>query len=527
MRFDQGGRLIAGNEGPRADDPDSGVVSIDGRKLARGNAARPLGGGRVVYQNIRNQVAIGQFSGAEVLEAVIDPPMGANEIAGSDVGRFAAWLASDGAVRTSDGRRFPGDGLADMAPDGSLLLVDRRAGAALQFEDGAPEVVPGGIRSARAIARGHWVASTFARSIISSRLGVAAIPAGVTPFGVAMQPDSNGVWWLLYHTHRHLILQRFDAPIGRVLVSNRDTFAPDLLVKGTTAHVGYATAEGERPGDVRRLSAIAVETLTDDLRGVTDAGQQPPVDPPVIPPKGDDPPAEGGEPVALRKYLPIPAIVIANIKDMIARHRDLIEGSDEDRRKLNVWTCEQNCFDLGPKYGAKRADPGRPTSKDAQAVLGDDGLCYFADVVNGTDRDYNGATQYCTLGPEENAGYQVFQAVDPVDHLGHGKAGGGSTGGGSTGGDVPPKGDTSDAVLAAIRAVLDLAERNERRIAEVARRVEELAAKMPAADDGGTRKLLDMLIAKLKQELVTSKSMYHVHGVTPLYPEWPDQESRR
>jgi len=96
-------------------------------------------------------------------------------------------------------------------------------------------------------------------------------------------------------------------------------------------------------------------------------------------------------------------------------HTDLAQGSEDDRRTLTLMMAQQARLDLGAAYGTKRADPGRPPSKDAIA---------YQDVVN--DKLYawdwqNGSTREPQLHAGDTAGDitgQVFIVVSPVDHLG-------------------------------------------------------------------------------------------------------------
>ena len=92
-------------------------------------------------------------------------------------------------------------------------------------------------------------------------------------------------------------------------------------------------------------------------------------------------------------------------------YRDLARGSDDDRRRLTKMMAEQMCFALGPRWGTKRADPGRPPSKDSLAFNSMDGQLWNFDWQNGSTREPNEASEM------EDITGQVFMAVAPVDHL--------------------------------------------------------------------------------------------------------------
>lgn len=88
--------------------------------------------------------------------------------------------------------------------------------------------------------------------------------------------------------------------------------------------------------------------------------------------------------------------------------------NDDDRRSLTQKIAEQVAYELGPRWGQKRADPGRPLSKDTLAFNGDDQL-HGWDLFNGTTREANQFPD--EINPVEMK-EQVFVLVTPTNHLG-------------------------------------------------------------------------------------------------------------
>lgn len=122
------------------------------------------------------------------------------------------------------------------------------------------------------------------------------------------------------------------------------------------------------------------------------------------------------------------------VRALYERHKDLARGDDEQRRTLTRMIAEQVRFELGPSWGHKSADPGRPPSKDAIAFQ--DGA-----VLWGFDL-FNGQTREPWPDPEGlNITGQHFIDVSPGgDHLGAGP---------------PPPPPPPDDDLALVRAELE------------------------------------------------------------------------
>lgn len=103
-----------------------------------------------------------------------------------------------------------------------------------------------------------------------------------------------------------------------------------------------------------------------------------------------------------------------------------MEPGEEADARARAWTmglAEQMCFTHGPSYGTKRADPGRPISKDAIAYVPgllpwEPGHMLWAfDMLSGA------GTGHPQLVPNPEAidiTGQVFVPAAPIDHLTNG-----------------------------------------------------------------------------------------------------------
>jgi hypothetical protein len=116
----------------------------------------------------------------------------------------------------------------------------------------------------------------------------------------------------------------------------------------------------------------------------------------------------------------LPTRALEIIDDLWATHLDLARGDDDQRRALTKIMAEQICFELGPRWGCKKASETRPQSKDAIAFNGPEGLCCW-DWQQGTSREprrppffWSAAELIRTNGGKS----QVFIPVSPVNHLG-------------------------------------------------------------------------------------------------------------
>ena len=113
----------------------------------------------------------------------------------------------------------------------------------------------------------------------------------------------------------------------------------------------------------------------------------------------------------------LPARVKQIIRSLYEVNVALARGSDAQRRQLVMLIAQQARFELGPTWGTKRADKGRPASKDAIALLTDEGTMIGWDLIDGT-------TRVPFTDPNSmDMSSQIFIDVSPgVDHLGAGTA---------------------------------------------------------------------------------------------------------
>ena len=109
----------------------------------------------------------------------------------------------------------------------------------------------------------------------------------------------------------------------------------------------------------------------------------------------------------------LPPRVQQIVRALHERHRALSAGTDDQRRQLARMIAEQARFELGPTWGSKRADAGRPPSKDAVAQRQPDGKLLGWDLFNGATREPHANPSSIDISG------QVFIDVSPgVDHLG-------------------------------------------------------------------------------------------------------------
>lgn len=88
---------------------------------------------------------------------------------------------------------------------------------------------------------------------------------------------------------------------------------------------------------------------------------------------------------------------------------------DDQLRSWTLKLCSQVCFSHGAAWGAKRADPNRPISKDSLAFVPESNALWGWDLLIGS------GTGKPTLAPEpgfNDIPEQVFVSVIPHDYLG-------------------------------------------------------------------------------------------------------------
>ncbi len=118
----------------------------------------------------------------------------------------------------------------------------------------------------------------------------------------------------------------------------------------------------------------------------------------------------------------LPGRVVEIVQALYEANQNLAKGTDEERRKLTIKINEQIAFELGPKWGAKRADPGRPISKDAIA-FDDAPNLWIWDWQDGSTRGLSSFMVPGAAGKNVGEGVQpdgnqIFIPVAAVNHLG-------------------------------------------------------------------------------------------------------------
>jgi hypothetical protein len=108
----------------------------------------------------------------------------------------------------------------------------------------------------------------------------------------------------------------------------------------------------------------------------------------------------------------VPQRVYEIIVELYNRNTTLARGSDNDRRSLTMIMAEQVRFELGPNWGTKRADKGRPLGKDSISFY-KDGILMNYDWQNGSTR-----APHNPPGNMKDISNQEFVVVDSIDHLG-------------------------------------------------------------------------------------------------------------
>ncbi len=251
-RFDSNGNLYAGIGG--------GDASINGRIIAsNAGGTCPLSAGVAILQ-VGAQLYTCTVDG----EARVFDPQGANELAAGG-GVYAAKF--NGVVRVSnDPQTYPGWGVGDVGPDGSVLLL-----------------TPDGLFNGRLVRDlqslgGPWWSGLGAhfRPIQSDDIQAPTVLPGAI-YGYRRRGD----YCCYLHESGQFIVQHLNRLVGKVLSSGLSgAFRPDLVVlpDGMLA-VTYSRTEGERPGDLA-VWHLSPADLNQEIK-VT----PPPPPPPPPPPK--------------------------------------------------------------------------------------------------------------------------------------------------------------------------------------------------------------------------------------------------
>ena len=227
--------------------------------------------------------------------------------------------------------------------------------------------------------------------------------------------DANGRAWLGDETYTkvlddgqliHEYTEVADVTIGQGHEHGTQVFLAGqrrLLEAGATTFVRVREQAGQfsialvKPGAAGLIWATRAELAQLPLV----LPEKPPVDR-IDPPRPPEKPMQ------------IPQKVKDNIRALYERNKPLARGTDDDRRALMKLINEQNRFDLGPSWGWKSADPGRPPGKDAiaHAEHGNAGDVWVADVFSGSTREPSIPDEMELTNPRQN-----FIAVEPIQHI--------------------------------------------------------------------------------------------------------------
>lgn len=258
-----------------------GIVSINGRQVARGGGARWLTPTTIIYQRSPDW-ALETYDLTTGQKTVVDT-RGANDLyAGGGV--WAAWLAGQG-VRTSLGYVNPSAGLQAVGADGTVVITPN-----YQSGIGLALVRPNGQVISVAAGPARFVHMPYSNMMVwteNDQIRVWGVRAPQLPTGEAFfRPKIIGIAeFLLYHTHDRLILQEWDRPYGYILSENGLTFSPfGTMISNSLIRVAWAAREGERPEDLRTVTV----DLTSGRKPVQRGLPEPPE--PPEPPQPSDPP---------------------------------------------------------------------------------------------------------------------------------------------------------------------------------------------------------------------------------------------
>jgi len=104
-----------------------------------------------------------------------------------------------------------------------------------------------------------------------------------------------------------------------------------------------------------------------------------------------------------------PSRVQEIVSEIARRNSSLLIPDEESRRKLTLMFAQQCRFELGSNWGTKRADSGRPLSKDT--------ICTRNPFI-GWDTQIGGSVITVAEFPDSvDLTGQVFVEVEPINHL--------------------------------------------------------------------------------------------------------------
>jgi hypothetical protein len=335
-------------------------------------------------------------------------PSGCNFIA-AGAGTFLA-TAPDvvfGSHSVPASYRLPAgqDGRGNAALDGTIALSTSpdNIGLVLKRADGSEQHEPDAHLDSRICVLNTttalWIDTRDGKPRTMGSLAVPLALPGAIPFVGGVVFDRQGTPWWLYHGEDRVgvVLQPFDSFLGYHLGPIPAYYLHAVNTEDGRARITYALNPEET---VINATWVDWDAPRMDLRTLLGPIVLPPTDPPVDPPE---------PPVMACGQIPLNGQVAMRALAARPEINALIRGDDDQRRHATRIMAEQLCFLLGPEWGTKRADPGRPQSKDSISRLRDGHLCNW-DYVNGTTREL-------MFGDGEDITGQVFMAVQPVDHV--------------------------------------------------------------------------------------------------------------
>lgn len=299
-RFDSSGRLISG--------VGSGVVAIDGRRIADGGVACWLADGVAIYQNSTDDCLYEHSVSGEPRLVSVN---GANAIAAGG-GQWIAWLGFVGLYGPNGlidphgrlaGTSQEQDGRGAASPDGHIAITDsENRGFLVVAPDGRVTLE---VRATIALSM-HLIDGQTAIWVDEHRRprGVGRPAPAVPAFDLfAIRAVRVGDdWFVLAGTHTGLVLYPWrDATQGWRL--DGLAFYPTAFVEGSLVRIAYARGAGERPED---LDEWRVDVASQPKVPLSATPSQPPTQPPTPEPPMPDIPNQTDVVTRVRAKYPTP-----------------------------------------------------------------------------------------------------------------------------------------------------------------------------------------------------------------------------
>ena len=244
--------------------------------------------------------------------------------------------------------------IIDIGRDGTVAEIPNyQAGGAVRLLNGP--TLNGAVQHARVVGPDHLLVTFYGRRVVSTKLGDAKLPAGIEPFAATLIDER----WLLYHTHRWLVLQEFGRARGKVL-AGAPAYSPDGIKLGDALKIGYCLNVGETPDSYREVIVLPA-ALIDDLSTLSDSAPAPVPTPPPAPVPA--PPA------------PAPALEVPNRAGEVAQYLRprLLRFADEEQTRTHSFELVNAlCHELrstDPRWGLLEKTGGARVRDRAADVL--------------------------------------------------------------------------------------------------------------------------------------------------------------